>query len=112
MAKNKEDTDSAAEFWAGIKRTADKFDKQNPLVGTKYIVVEGFYKGNEYDYNIDWFERARFEFDTLDERNAWLEDHEPDKYNKFRLARQDVREFHPAPYINRMPMMWERNQTE
>jgi hypothetical protein len=111
MAREKSSADAATAFWDSINETAREFDKQNPLVGAKYIVVEGFYKGNEYDYNIDWFEFERFEFDTLEEREAWLEDHEPNQYNQFRLARQDIREFRPAPYIDRMPMIWERNDS-
>jgi hypothetical protein len=96
------------DFWEDLLRTADEFDKQNPLVSTKYIVVEGFWRGNEYDYNTDWFESKRFEFDSEDERTEWLDDHEPDKYREFRLARREIRQFNPKPYLGSMPMTWER----
>jgi hypothetical protein len=108
VAKKKSEKESAKSFWEDIKRTADEFDKQNPVVDTKYIVVEGWYAGNEYDYNIDWFKWKEYEFDSLDAREEWVGEHEPDRGHEFRLAKQDVRKFHPKPYTSRTPMTWER----
>lgn len=108
MAKVKPGAEPEESILDAVKRMANDFDAQNPLIGTKYIVVEGFHKGNEYDYNIDWFETAKFEFDTKEERQEWLDRHEPEKYRVFRLASQDIRIFHPKPYTSRMPMFFER----
>lgn len=108
MAKRKSEADAGKAFWGDMQRMADEYDRDNPIVDTKYIVVEGYHRGNEYDYNIDWFETGRVEFDTAELRQEWLAEHDPDRNKEFRLARQDIRKFHPKPYTSRTPMTWER----
>lgn len=81
-----------------IFETADEFDKENPIIGERFVVEEVRYVGNEYDYNYDRVIGKTHRFDTREEKDQFLEGHNPDRGYEFETRREVLRQMNPRPY--------------
>jgi hypothetical protein len=81
-----------------ILESADEFDKENPIIGERFIVEEVRYVSNEYDYNQQRVVHLTHRFDTKEEKDKFLEDNNPDKWHEFEIRREVLRQMNPRPY--------------
>jgi hypothetical protein len=81
-----------------IMETASEFDKQNPIIGERFVVEEVRYASNEYDYSLQRVVGHTHRFDTRVEVDKFMEDYDPEKYYEFEVRRQVLRQMNPRSY--------------
>ena len=67
-------------------------------IDRRYVVILGWWRHNEYDYDQEWIESQRWNFDSDDAREEWLCTNQPKQGYEYQLKEERLVEFRPEPY--------------
>lgn len=85
-------------FMEHLRDFAETYDRENPVIGERFIVEEVCYVGNEYDYETERRVSRSHTFETEEAAQEFMTYHDPDRYHKFEFRREVLRHMHPRPY--------------